>query len=54
MVVIREEINGFEWHGIKPFFLMDIYYVLNFGAAAVFVIVPFYFETNFILPFVYS
>jgi hypothetical protein len=38
----------------KTFFLMDIYYVLNFGAAAVFVIVPFYFETNFILPFVYS
>ena len=43
------------WMGwYKTFFLIDIYYILNFGATALFVIVPFYFEINFILPFVYS
>jgi hypothetical protein len=34
--------------------MIEGYYVINYGVAAVFVIIPFYFETNYNLSFVYS
>lgn len=34
--------------------MIEMFYVLNYGAVSVFVIVPFYFETNYNLSFVYS
>ena len=48
----RDKRVWMAWY--KTFFLMDIYYIINFGAAAVFCIVPFYFEINYTLPFFYS
>jgi hypothetical protein len=40
------------WH--KTFWLMEIYYIINFAITALFVIVPFYFELNYSLSFIYS
>lgn len=43
------------WMGwYKSFWLLEMYYVLNFGVIALFIIVPFYFELNYTLPFIYS
>ena len=43
------------WMGwYKSFWMLEIYYVINFGITACFVIVPFYFELNYTLPFIYS
>lgn len=43
------------WMGwYKTFWLIEMYYLINFLAAAVFVIVPFYFETNYSLSFIYT
>jgi hypothetical protein len=38
----------------KTFWLIEGYYVLNYGVAVVLVMVPFYFELNYNLSFVYS
>ena len=43
------------WMGwYKTFWLIEGYYVINYGIASIFVIVPFYYETNYNLSFVYS
>lgn len=43
------------WMGwYKTFWMIEGFYVLNYGAASVFVIIPFYYETNYNLSFVYS
>ena len=43
------------WMGwYKTFWLIEIWFLTNFLAAAVFVIVPFYFETNYSLSFIYT
>ena len=38
----------------KTFWMIEGYYVINYGVVSVFVIVPFYYETNYNLSFVYS
>ena len=48
----RDKRVWFSWY--KTFWLIEGYYVINYGVACVFVIVPFYFETNYNLSFVYS
>lgn len=48
----RDKRVWMSWY--KTFWLIEGYYIINYGAAAVFVIVPFYFETNYNLSFVYS
>ena len=48
----RDKRVWMSWY--KTFWLIEGYYVINYGVAAVFVIVPFYFETNYNLSFVYS
>ena len=43
------------WMGwYKTFWLIEGYYVINYGIASIFVILPFYYETNYNLSFVYS
>ena len=48
----RDKRVWMSWY--KTFWLIEGYYVINYGVAAVFVIIPFYFETNYNLSFVYS
>jgi hypothetical protein len=48
----RDKRVWMAWY--KTFWMIEGFYVLNYGAASVFVIVPFYFETNYNLSFVYS
>ena len=48
----RDKRVWMSWY--KTFWLIEGYYIINYGVAAVFVIVPFYFETNYNLSFVYS
>lgn len=48
----RDKRVWMAWY--KTFWLIEIYYIVNFLAAACFVITPFYFEINHTLPFVYS
>ena len=48
----RDKRVWFSWY--KTFWLIEGYYVINYGVACVFVIVPFYFETNYNLSFIYS
>ena len=38
----------------KTFWLIEGFYALNYGAASIFVIVPFYFEQNYNVSFIYS
>jgi hypothetical protein len=48
----RDKRVWLSWY--KTFWLIEGYYVINYGVACVFVIIPFYFETNYNLSFVYS
>lgn len=48
----RDKRVWFSWY--KTFWLIEGYYVINYGIVCVAVIVPFYFETNYNLSFVYS
>lgn len=48
----RDKRVWMAWY--KTFYLIEGYYILNYGVVCVFVIVPFYFETNYSLAFVYS
>lgn len=48
----RDKRVWMAWY--KTFWLIEGYYVLNYGVACLFVIVPFYFETNYNLSFIYS
>lgn len=48
----RDKRVWMSWY--KTFWLIEGYYILNYGVAIVFVIIPFYFETNYNLSFVYS
>ena len=48
----RDKRVWMAWY--KTFWLIEGYYVINYGVVCVFVIVPFYFETNYNLSFVYS
>jgi len=48
----RDKRVWFSWY--KTFWLIEAYYIINFGAAIVFVIVPFYYELNYNLSFVVS
>jgi len=48
----RDKRVWMAWY--KTFWLIEMYYVLNFAAAALFVIVPFYFEINYSVAFIYS
>jgi hypothetical protein len=48
----RDKRVWMSWY--KTFWLIEGYYVINYAVAAIFVIVPFYFETNYNLSFVYS
>lgn len=48
----RDKRVWMAWY--KTFWLIEGYYIFNYGFVCVFVIVPFYFETNYNLSFVYS
>lgn len=48
----RDKRVWMSWY--KTFWLIEGYYIINYAVAAIFVIVPFYFETNYNLSFVYS
>ena len=48
----RDKRVWFAWY--KTFWLMELYYIINFGAAIILVIVPFYYELNYNLSFVVS
>jgi len=48
----RDKRVWFSWY--KTFWLIEGYYIINYGVACIFVIVPFYFELNYNLSFVYS
>lgn len=48
----RDKRVWFAWY--KTFWLMELYYIINFGAAILLVIVPFYYELNYNLSFVVS
>lgn len=48
----RDKRVWFSWY--KTFYLIEIYYAINYGVATLFVIVPFYFETNYNLSFIFS
>ena len=48
----RDKRVWFAWY--KTFWLMEWYYIINFGAAILLVIVPFYYELNYNLSFVVS
>jgi hypothetical protein len=41
-----------SWY--KTFWLIEGYYVINYGIVCIFVMLPYYFETNYNLSFVYS
>lgn len=48
----RDKRVWMAWY--KTFWLIEGFYALNYGAASVFVIVPFYFEVNYNVSFIYS
>jgi hypothetical protein len=48
----RDKRVWMAWY--KTFWLIEGFYALNYGAASIFVIVPFYFETNYNVSFIYS
>ena len=48
----RDKRVWFSWY--KTFWLIEGYYIINYGVACIFVIVPFYFELNYNLSFIYS
>lgn len=48
----RDKRVWMAWY--KTFWLIEGYYVINYGLACVFFILPFYFELNYNLSFVYS
>ena len=48
----RDKRVWMSWY--KTFWLIEGYYMLNYGVVAVFVMVPFYFEINYNLSFIYS
>jgi hypothetical protein len=48
----RDKRVWMAWY--KTFWLIEGYYVINYGVASLLVIVPFYYETNYNLSFVYS
>lgn len=48
----RDKRVWFSWY--KTFYLIEIYYAINYGVAVLFVIVPFYFELNYNLSFIFS
>ena len=48
----RDKRVWMAWY--KTFWLIEGYYVINYGVAVILVMVPFYFELNYNLSFVYS
>jgi hypothetical protein len=48
----RDKRVWMSWY--KTFWMIEGYYVINYGVACILVIVPFYYETNYNLSFVYS
>ncbi len=48
----RDKRVWMSWY--KTFWMIEGFYILNYGIVCVFVIVPFYYETNYNLSFVYS
>ena len=48
----RDKRVWFAWY--KTFWLCEGYYIFNFGAVAVLVIVPYYYETNYDVSFLFS
>jgi hypothetical protein len=48
----RDKRVWFAWH--KSFWLLECWYALSYGAAALFVIVPFYYELTYNISFVFS
>ena len=48
----RDKRVWFAWY--KTFWLIESYYALSLGAAAIFVIVPFYHELTYVTPFILS
>lgn len=48
----RDKRVWMSWY--KTFWLIEGFYIFNYGVTCVFVIVPFYYETNYNLSFVYS
>jgi hypothetical protein len=48
----RDKRVWMAWY--KTFWLIEGFYILNYGAVSIFVIVPFYFETNYNVSFIYS
>jgi hypothetical protein len=48
----RDKRVWMAWY--KTFWLIEGFYIVNYGAAIVFVIVPFYYEINYNLSFVFS
>ena len=48
----RDKRVWFAW--FKTFWLIEMYYLINYIIVSIFVITPFYFEVNYSLPFVYS
>ena len=48
----RDKRVWFSWY--KTFWLVDMWFVLSFGAATLFVIVPFYYEVNYLMCFTQS
>lgn len=48
----RDKRVWMSWY--KTFWMIEGYYVINYGVACVLVIIPFYYETNYNLSFVYS
>ena len=48
----RDKRVWMSWY--KTFWLIEGFYIINYGITCLFVIVPFYYETNYNLSFVYS
>ena len=48
----RDKRVWMSWY--KTFWMIELFYVLNYGLVSAMVIVPFYYETNYNLSFVYS
>ena len=48
----RDKRVWFAWY--KTFWLCEWYYIINFGAVVVLVIVPYYYETNYNISFLFS
>ena len=48
----RDKRVWMSWY--KTFWMIEGFFILNYGIVCVFVIVPFYYETNYNLSFVYS